>query len=476
MRIIPGTPKEFANETPTSKHMAKYLISFPEMLPHVTTLFEQSDTAFTSLLARRNMISAKINIADPASSKYRIVGNRKVTWQVKGYPDRKARIIQAYNCDAYPSTPGKNQTVIDLYLDTNWFSPRDVLELADNQTQLFVFDSALPQEVQGGIFKYRVKVNTNVQGDYVNPNLLAVGMEVGVSHTQFEEMSETAYEKYTFDEAAYTHMTIQRLKWSISGTADEYKPNAIWVEHNGVKMWTDKAQLLTLQRAARYRERQILFGKSTVTADDKIIMKTSEGFDVMAGDGIMNQGDGAYRIPYNVLNTQVLDNLMDNISIYSSSWGKEVAVACGMSWYKEFARMMKQEAGIDPKTVEGVGGSKGINLDYSYYEFGGIKLIPTVIPWFDSPNRPTTYGADGSRNSSHNAIFLSLGDISIGNPAIELLALGKRGWVEGEVNGINKGGDMANSVDGRHHHILWETGAALMDINGIAELYKPVQF
>jgi len=476
MRILPGFPKEFANETPTSKHMSKYMISNPEMLPFVPTLFDKNITAFTSLLAQRNMISKAYDIKDPASSKYRVVGNRKVMWQVKGYPDRKGRIMAATVCDAYPTTPGKNQSWIDITLDTNWFSPRDVLELADNQTYIFLADSQLPVEVNGGQFKYRAKINTNVSSDYVNPALLAIGMEVGISHTQFEEMSETAYEKYTFNESAYTHMTIQRLKWSISGTANEFKPNAVWVEHNGVTMWTDMAQIEMLQRAAMYRERQILFGRSTVTPDDKVIMKTVEGFEVMAGDGILNQGDGAWRLPYNILSTRTIDNIMENISIYSSAWGTEVAVACGMQWYKDFARIMKKEAGIEPHTVEGTGGTKGINLDYSYYEFGGVKIIPTVIPWMDSPMRPTTYGPDGTRNTSHNAIFLSLGDISINQPAIELLALGSRGWKEGEVNGINKGGDMANSVDGKHHHILWETGAALMDVNGIAELYKPVAF
>jgi len=55
-----------------------------------------------------------------------------------------------------------------------------------------------------------------------------------------------------------------------------------------------------------------------------------------------------------------------------------------------------------------------------------------------------------------------------------LLALGKRNWLEGEVNGINKGGTMANSVDGMHHHVLFETGVALKDLNGIAEMYTPV--
>ena len=167
---------------------------------------------------------------------------------------------------------------------------------------------------------------------------------------------------------------------------------------------------------------------------------------------------------------------MENIFIYSSTWGTEVAVICGMQYYKDFARLMKNEAGIDPKTVEINGAGKGINLDYEYYKFGGVKLIPTVVPWFDSPMRATTYGPDGTRNTSHNAIFVSLGDVEVNQPAIELLALGKRGWVEGDVNGINKGGDMANSVDGRHHHILWETGAALLDVNGIAEMYRPVRF
>lgn len=481
MRILPGTPKEFANETPTSKHMSQYLISAPEILPQVTTLFDKNISAFTSLLARRNMFSGKLaDPLNPKSGKYKVVGNRKVMWRVKGYPDRKARIIGfnnvGFKCDAFPTMPGKNQTWIDLYLDTNWFSPKDVLELADNLTYVHVSDTMLPQEIEGGVYLYRVKVMTNNAADYVNPNLLSIGQEVSISHTAFEEMSETAYEKYTFDEAAFTHMTIQRLKWSISGTAEEYRPNAVWVEHNGVKMWVDHAQLKMMERAALYRERQILNGKSTVTPDDKVVLRTVEGFEVMAGDGILNQGDGAWRLPYNVMTTRTIDNIMENISIYSSSWGTEVAVICGMQWYKEFARLMKEEAGIDPKTVEIEGMKKGINLDYEYYKFGGVKIIPTVVPWFDSPMRATSYGPDGTRNTSHNAIFVSLGDIEINQPAIELLALGKRSWLEGDVNGINKGGDMANSVDGRHHHVLWETGAALMDVNGIAEMYRPVAY
>ena len=479
MRIIPGTPREFANETPTTLHMSKFIASSPEILPQVTTLFDKNVSAFSSLLARRNMFTGKLaDPLNPKTGKYKIVGNRKVMWKVEGYPERKARIVQAATCVASPTYKGKFQTWIDLYLDMNWFSPRDVLELADNQSQLYVAESQLPQEVSAGVFKYRVKVNTNDSAAYIPDGLLAVGQEVSISHNQFEEASATGYEKYTFNnDMAYTHMTIQRMKWSITGSADEYKPSARWIEHNGVKMWVDQADLEMMERAARYRERQMLYGKSTVTADDKVLLKTSEGFDVMAGDGIMNQGDGAWRLPYNVLTLKSIDTIMENISIYASGWGTEVAVICGRQWYNEFASLMRLQAGIDPKTVVVDGNTgKGINLDYTSYTMGGVTIIPTVVPWFDSPHRATTYGIDGTRNSSHNAIFVALGDISMNQPAVELLALGKRSWLEGEINGINKGGDMANSIDARQKHVLWETGVALLDINGIAELYRPVKY
>lgn len=479
MRIIPGTPREFANETPTTLHMSKFIASSPEILPQITTLFDKNVSAFSSLLARRNMFTGKLaDPLNPKSGKYKIVGNRKVMWKVQGYPERKARIVKATVCTASPSAIGKFQSWIDVYTDINWFSPRDVVECADNQTQLFVAETFLPQEVEAGVFHYRMKINTNDPNASVASGLLAIGQELSISHNQFEEASATGYEKYTFNnEMAYTHMTIQRLKWSITGSADEYKPSARWIEHNGVKMWVDQADLELMERAARYRERQMLMGKSTVTADDKVLLKTSEGFDVMAGDGILNQGEGAWRLPYNVLSLKTINSIMENISIYSSGWGTEVAVICGRQWYNEFAELMRLQAGIDPKTVTVDGNTgKGINLDYTSYTFGGVTIIPTVVPWFDSPMRATTYGIDGTRNSSHNAIFVSLGDISMNQPAVELLALGKRSWLEGEINGINKGGDMANSIDARQKHVLWETGVAMLDINGIAELYRPIKF
>lgn len=475
MRILPGTPKEFANETPTTAHMSQFLISYPEILPHVFTAFDEEISAFSSLLARRNMYTGPLALR-PESERngYRIVGNRKVMWNIKGSPERK--LTFAADCKAADATkPGQYQTLIYVYLDSNWASPKDVIGLADdNRTLLYFAEDRLPIEVGQNVWEYRAKIVTNDPSDYVNPDLLKGGMEANIMYNQYEEMSETAYEKYTFDEMAYAHLTIQRLKWSISGSAAEYKNNTVWYEHNGLQMWTTKAQTDMLKRAAIYRENQLMFGKSTVAPNDQVIMKTVEGFEVCAGDGVMNQGDGAWRMPYYDLTMNQLDTMMSNMSIYQSTWGTEVAVICGQAFRRQFNNLMRKVAGVDPKTVEIQGQGKGINMDYDFYQYNGIKFIPTVVPWFDSPNRASQVGPDGIRTSSKRAIFCSLGNVRTNEPAIELLALGKRNWLEGEVNGINEGGQMANSVDGKHHHVLFETGAALKDLNGIAELYTPV--
>lgn len=476
MRILPGTPKEFANETPTSRHLSNYLVSSPEFLPHVFTAWDNEITSFTSLLARRNMFSGPLALK-PESQRngYKIVGNRKVMWHVKGFSERKLRFVK--DAEVVDTThAGQYQTTIYVYLDSNWASPKDVIGLADdNKSMIYFAEDKLPERIEEGCWMYRAKVVTKTNSDYVDYNLLKAGMECNVMYNMYEEMSQTAYEKYTFDEMAYANMTIQRLKWSMSGTAEEMKANAVWMQHNGVNMWATKAQMEMLKRAALYRETQVMFGKSTVDASDKVLMQTFEGFEVAAGDGIMNQGDGAWRLPYTELTMRTLDTLLENMQLYQNSWGTEVALISGANFKSNFNKLMKKEAGVDPQVVEIEGGGKGINMDYDFYKYNGIKIIPTSVPWFDSPIRASVVGKDGVRTSSKRAIFCSLGNVRTNEPAIELIALGKRNWLEGEVNGINKGGVMANSVDGMHHHVLFETGVALKDLNGLAELYTPVK-
>ena len=486
MKLLKGSPREFANETPTSNHLMRFAISNPEILPYVATLFQGNETAFSSLLANKGLISGDLyNNANPKTKVYRTVGNRKVQWRVTGSKLRKGHIVSydgvTFVDDANIATaPGKNQAIVTIYLDTNWFSPKDVLEMDDLRTQIHVADDSLPKEVDPGIWAYRVRLVTSKREDYIHPTLLGANMEVGFLYTAFEEMSETAYEKYTFNDMAYSHMTIQRMKWSISGTADQMSTSKVWVEHNGLKLWSEYADLEMLARWAIARENQLIMGKGTVTEKDEIVLKDLENREIIIGDGLIEQGDGSFRMPYNTLNKSVLHNVMKNTQQYANNEGiVEIAAIGGQEALWDFHELMAKDlvaSGAGNSIVEGTGSAKGINLDVAYYQYSRVRFTPVWHKFFDNPARPQSLTVNGKRPESGRLIFVSLGNTKFNQPNVELLALGNRQFLRGEVNGINKGGQMANSVDGKHVHVLSETGIAVHDPYGVAELYKPYSY
>lgn len=476
MRIIqPGTMRHFSNETTTSNHLLSLALSDPEILPQVATLFSAEHTPFSSLLARKGLTSSGL-YANMENKNYKVIGNRKVQWAVKGMDERKGRIMSATYSNA--DKPGYGGGIIELHVDINWFSPYDVLELSDNRTYLHVVDDKLPEKDDSGYYIYKTRMARDNKEAYVNPALLARNKEIGWSHTAFYEMSETGYEKYTFHDAATTHMTIQRMKWSISGTAAQMNTKKYWIEHNGQMAWTTEQEMQMLKRWAMARERQLLFGKSTVGENDEVLVSDMKGRELMAGDGLIYSGSGALKFPYHILNEKYVNSVLKNLQLHADGDGKfTVAAIVGQEWMTQFQDMCarkKVSSGEDRGVVDGSGSNKGINNTYKFYEWNGVRLMPIWYKYFDSPARPGDITPEGWVRESQRAIFVSLGQADTGNNNVELLTLGNRQFRKGTIGGIDVGGDeMKSSVDGQHTHVLSETGIASMSLYGVAEMYRP---
>lgn len=480
MRILPGQPQEFANQTPTSHELVKFAVSEPEILPYIATLWRGEDTPFSSLLADRGLTSKGL-FTGMNNKNYRVVGSNQVMYRIQHSDRRKLRMKDngsgTFVCDAYANEPGKYQSVVSIYLDGNWFSPKDVLELKDNRTLVYIADDILPQEVAGGVWEYKVKLVTDEREAYIDPELLTENSELGFVMTMFEhDLSETAYEKYTFDGWGKAYMTLQRMKYSISGTAAAMKGGTLWTEHNGQKTWLSEAQAQMFKRWAQANEYAMIWGKGTVTADGDVLMKDLKGREIMAGDGILNQGDGALKFPYNKWTKGFLHSIMKNMQIRAGSNGlTELVFIGGQESTWAFNDMLLNEFKQNPVSINVGGGSeKGVNATYKYYEINGVRVIPMHYKWFDSPDRPQWIREDGTNNNSWGGIFVSLGNAQSGEKGVELMTLRDRQFKMGTVSGIDKGGDMmANSVDGSHHHILAQTGILLRNQDGVAEIYRP---
>jgi hypothetical protein len=473
--VSPGFMKQFANETVMSNHLLQVALAEPEVIPQIATLFEKESTAFTSLLAKKGL-TAKGLYAGIQNENYRVVGNRKVMWPVKGIERRKGTIV-AVSSTLIATTPGYGGEIVTVDLDTNWFSPKDVLELKDKRTLVHVSDDQLPVEIGSNVFRYQMRLVRSDKTEFIDPALLTVGSEVGFAYTMFEEMSETAYEKYTFDDWMGSWMTIQRMKWSISGTAAQMNVKKHWLSHNGELAWVTYAELQMLKRWAEAREYQNIFGKGTMTDADEVLLRDLKGRDIVAGDGLINVGDGALRFPFNKLTKGVLKNVMRNMQIFSDAEGKlEIAVIAGQEFMFQWAELM-EEMGLslfDSHMVEGEGSNKGINATYTFYEFNNVRFIPVWHKYFDNPSRPSNINTFGVDKESMRAIFVSLGQADTGNNNVELLALGNRAFRKGTIGGIDVGGDqMKSSVDGQHTHVLCETGIKVTNMYGVAELFTP---
>lgn len=478
MRLLPGYSPQFANETITSRHLMQHVISEPAILNNLATLFRGKFTPFSSLLADKKLTQNNL-FAGMETKQYKVVGNTKIMWPIKHFKKRKGHILD-YECREYSATPGKNQTIVILYLDTNWFSPYDVLELCDNRTMVTVVDDQLPEEVTTGKWKYIVKLNTRDKDAFINPTLLTVNSEIGFAYTNFYEMSETAYEKYTFDGWGTSHMTLQRMKWSISGTAAAMETSKHWMVHNKQITFVTHSEMEMLERWAEARETQLLFGRGTVTENDEVLLKDIKNREILAGDGLLNQGDGALKFQHNGITLPFLQNIMKNMQLYSDNTGVvELVLLGGQELIWQFTELMQKTLNVNPVTmVEGTGSNKGINADVSFYQYGGVKFYPIWMKYFDDPSRPQFINSDGTRNESNRGIFASLGNINTGENNIELVALKGRQFLKGTVSGINNpdaNGRIPNSVDGEHHHVLSQTGIVCRDPYSVAEIYKPIK-
>lgn len=483
MRLV-GSSTYDANVTTTYNSLDYHLMLQPEIMTNVVQLFEGNFTNFLSFLGRNGMSVSGLS-AGMSNDRYTVIGNRKVKWALEGFSLRKGHITTDVAPAAGYANIGENGSVFSISLDTNFFSKYDQLELVDRRTYIILLSEPVKSTATDE-WTYQARLVTNRPGAFVNANLLLAGTEVGFLQTSFPEMSETGYEKNTFPEWHIETMTIQRMKFSISGSA---AATVMWVSHNGQNLWTTRQRLKMLERWAIALENQMIFGVATQDANDNVALQDLEGRDIVAGNGIVAQGDRSLKFAYNRLSARFLENVMQQMQLYKTGDGMlRIAVGGGQAFIWDFQRLMREVFGQNPKPLFSDANGRGVNSTFTWYEMGGVRLETMWIPAFDAQWRPQHKDMHGTSFESYRGFFVSLGNTIGGDPNIELIALGNgqqdRRFVEKTVTGmvdVGQGTDRvamqaSNSMDAAQVHILSECGICMKNPFGFAEVYRPVQF
>jgi len=473
MRLLPGQPADVVGESITSYSLTRSAVVDADVLPRVYQPFADEEySPLSAILAEKGYFTEGLR-EGTWTTKFRTMASNHIMYPIASSQKRKIHFALSdtgvsYYSPAYTTQPGYRGTPFYIYLDNNWARPKEVIELSDNRTQLYLYSEEEPIEANGA-WRYEVRLNTNDKDDYCDTNLLASGEEAAVGMTQYEhDFSETGSEKYTFDGWGHAYMTLQRVKMSYSGSAAAMKPSRDWYAYQNKRGeknygYLDHAEKEMLRRAVKYHEYQLLFGKCTVDVDGKVFMHDKRGREVMAGGGLLYGNDGAVERPMTTAGwTELyLRALMQDLDLRSGREGHKEAVIIG--GYENIASFHNLMFKLGYKTLNNnIVGSpntaeKGINMDYSYYEFMDCRLIPMRYRWFDNEERATKILSNGSKKGSWDAIVCPLGFTAEGDNLLELVQL--RPAVTGTVNGIDSGKeDLASSVDGSSKHHLWQTG------------------
>jgi len=467
MILLPGQKVTVAHESVSDQMLMQFGLLQPDFIPTIMRLYKNEISPLISILDMKGAKTQGINFSTNDGN-YRTVGSNHVQFKTDAPEITKFRFAnnssgKSFVSYAYPSKPGYKQTEFSIWVDSNWAGYKEVIELGDNKTQLYVIDD--PKD-EGGVTRLLVKLVTKDPEEYVDVNLLMANSEANtVMNMHEQDFSERSTEKYIFGGFADAYLSLQRFKYSWSGTAaakiKNGKVTGKFVLHQGEKTFLTEAEYLMMKRAAEYLEYQMMWGKGTVSeSTKKVILHDKQGREVLAGDGIMNANGGPIEIPQNQGWTEkFLDNTLTNIDQYitnDSNGKREVAMFMAPKSYLSFQRLMRKFGVTMNANIEGSGSEKGINDTYSYYELDGIRLIPNKHRNFSSVNRPGIPLVDGTYNNDWESIMLPIGETANGMKNFELIQL--RPSAEGTVAGIDMKGNISSSVDGSSKHILFQNG------------------
>jgi len=463
MRYLPGGPtQQFANESIDSLKLLDFAVVEPDRLPTVFQLWKERETVLSSMLGIKGL-KTKGLFDGYVGGNMRVVKSNHVQYKIKSADQRKLRFKAdstgvVWSCAAYPTKPGYKQSIVNVNFDSNWAGYKEEIVLGDRKTHLYILDETPPIE-NGGVFSHKVKLVASENEEYIDSSLMVEGAEAACVMTMYEhDWSETGVEKYTFDGWGHAYMTLQRLKYSYSGTAEAMGASKVWTEHSGFQSFLTYAENEMMKRAAKYFEYAIVNGKGTVATDGSVLMKDLRGREIMAGDGILNQNEGAYEYPYNRWTLKFLESLMKDADIRADKDGKlELVFMTSRANMINFNHMMIENGFTTMNNnVEGSGAEKGVNNNYSYYEMGNVRIIPKVYYPQDATDMPVIDLPDGSALHEWDGFFVPLGLTDGGDPQVQLVQL--RPAKTGSVDGINVGGSMATSIDGTHKHLLFQHG------------------
>lgn len=485
-RLLPGPRTTVLQESITGKNLIDLAVYEPDMMSTVMSL--HYDVApFLSILDFKGYKTQGVRMGANAliDGRFTTVSTNHVQYRIEADEWRIERIRPnaagvTYEDMANPTYPGLGKLAFYIYMDSNYAGGNEIILLGDGRTQLYVVDKTGGEEVSGGVWRYKVKIDGNNLDEYVDPVLLSDGAECQVVSSKYrQDFSTGGNEKHFFGGFGDAYLTLQRFKYSYSGTAEAMDKNkhvagrfvySTGNYKNGA--FLKEADDRMMKQVAKYADFQLLEGKGTVDyTSRKVVLTDGDHQEVLSGSGVMYQGDGAIEFPQNNgWNKKWIESFVRDVSTYArpgTNGNKEVMLLLPQKSYYSFQTAMMEFGVTQDANIIGEGNEKIVNNTYKGYTLGGTTLIAVESDALS--RRPGITLKDGTKSNDWDAIALPLGISNTGTNMVELIQL--RSMVRGTVAGINKGGQISHDIDGTSEHALIQIG--VISMTQPIRIYRP---
>lgn len=417
--------------------------------------------------------------AGRVSDKYDLIGNDQFRWPLMGMLTKPILITAAPS----PATNiGLNHGTFVVSMSEKYFAVGDVLATT-SRVLIRVQDEPV---LNGADWEYTCALITADNTDVVPVADLAIGEELSIEFTAFEEYSEGGDSKEAFPMWFTNQLTISRMSFSMTGgSATDVM---VLKGKTGKELWMYEKQYQSMLQWMEQTERKRWYGVYNRSEDGTIHLPGKNGRPVKMGAGILEQIAYSNQRNYsqgteNLYREFILD-LMENSK---DSENKKFIAFTGIGGMQEFDTAMRDAIAastlVDTHFVSGSGQDLTLGGQFRTYKgLIGTELTLVHLPLLDNrvSNRelhPNT----GRPLESYKFIVLDFSMIG-GESNISMVAKGADGidrsflsWFTAgsqTPNGAEgaSGGDFStnkvmrsNSLDGWSCHFLSETGIKIVN-------------
>lgn len=421
------------------------------------------------------------------------VENRLYEWPVMIQHDKAIEIHDAKwqgGAIISTSTPGINQTPIQLYVKEKWFGPGAILAFDEREFQARV--SGEPYQ-DGDYFVYTIFVADGKAESFIPPSLLEKNKRVSREGSAYEEYSEEAdIVNYNTPLKLRNHLTTMRLAYDITGSAYSSKMVIEMKDPKSGKssyLWSDYQEWVALRQWYKTIDRFLVYSQYNAKPDGTVELKGTNGRPVYIGAGLLQQISSSNRQYYTRLTADLLEDYLFNLSYNILSKGERKFVALtGEMGMKEFDRVLKEKASgyqlVDTKFVSGTGQELTLGGQFTTYKMlNGIELTLKHFPLYDDIvyNR-SLHPVSGKPLESYRMTFVDFG-MRDGESNVQKVVRKDREmsmWhVAGSVapgsgHAKSKSTLRANAKDGYSVNFLTEQGIMMKDPTTSGELIMEV--